>query len=192
MDYRPPRPVGDTSAIRFFQGVWDMLWGGKFPFIDQPGICEWSRTTQGYYPRLTTPKGRSAPAGSAVKMFKITSLPGDDDPGTLKSYFLAKEWDGTSLTGADIAIAKQPDARPINRTASVLGTNFGLIYYTSNTRSNGNETTGQNQAEQLVMPFEVGQVIFAAQSANGTGVLYGVNRVMWIDLTPRVWAYYLP
>lgn len=56
MGYIPPRPVGESAEAVFHQAVWDAIFGGDFPFIDQPH-CLWNRTSQGYYPTIKPPKG---------------------------------------------------------------------------------------------------------------------------------------
>jgi hypothetical protein len=69
-DYIPPRPTGDDEESRYHQAVWDAIFGGRFPFIDQPGVCQWSRTTKGYYPVFGIPRRGGGPTGGAHP-FKI-------------------------------------------------------------------------------------------------------------------------
>ncbi len=134
---------------------------------------------------------------SAGKMFKITTI-----PDGMKDYFLAKEWDGTTLGSTEIAIAKQVDQRPSIVSRSVLGIPYSLTYSSDNIRVN---TLGSvSQHEQCVMPFEVDEypfeyspgidppvklgVIFALP-VSATGVLDAAgDPVTWIDLTPRFWG----
>ncbi len=45
--YTPRKPVGNSQFMLFCISVWDMLWNGKFPFIDTDSV-KWKRSQTGY------------------------------------------------------------------------------------------------------------------------------------------------
>lgn len=63
--FRPKRPSGNSAAAFLFGGLWDAIWGGKFPFKNTEQ-CEWVRGEDGYYPIIKFP-----PKGSDFYPFEI-------------------------------------------------------------------------------------------------------------------------
>ena len=108
--YRPRKPVGTSAAWMFFKAVWDMLWGGKFPFIDTDSV-KWDRSESGYAARAALP---SATGKSA--QFQIT---GEWDP--------ARTYSASVVNGVTVC-----------EVATITtGANIGTYYYINPTPSSG-------------------------------------------------------
>jgi hypothetical protein len=120
----------------------------------------------------------------AIQVFQITAIYSDD-------LFSAQTWDGTTLGGTDIFIAKQSNFRPSLTTEIVDGVTISHTYSDDNHRTSND---GANSQNEVCWPrFAVGNEIVAALSTNGTPVSDTSSPpqpVEWIDLTNRVWMTY--
>lgn len=104
--------------------------------------------------------GGGPPGESAtVKMFKIQSSGHGDN------HIQCKEWNGTSEVGSSLPIAKPTLLRE------------------------GVKPTSHDSAHTITLPYSTGDILFAIEPADGTGV----SGVTWIDLNvdARMWGYEL-
>ena len=141
---------------------------------------------------LILPRPTVAPAaGSAVKMFKITSL-----VDTACDYVTAREWDGTNLGTTDINIAKPVHVRPSLAKEVIDGTTFNYTLCLNNSRTSSDGTNTQTEvcypryivkSNDPTLPTQ--GIIYAAKVANGTGVTDADDQpVQWIETGTRVFA----
>ncbi len=115
--------------------------------------------------------------GAGAQIFQITAIDFTDS-------FSAQAWDGTSLSGPIITIAKQIDFRPSFTTQVVDGVTVTHVFSDDNHRTSDD---GVNSQTEVCQPrFAVGNEVVVAQSLNSTPVA-GAD---YIDLTDRVWMTY--
>ena len=69
-EYTPPRPVGSSPAARYFQAVWDRVFGGQFPFQETPN-ARWSRSRDGY--AVTVSPARGGGGGDEIEIQSCTT-----------------------------------------------------------------------------------------------------------------------
>lgn len=128
--------------------------------------------------------------GSAVTIYKISTIPAGK-----KDYFMAKTWDGTTLGGTEIAIAKRDQQKPSITAVTILGTDITYTYADDNHRTSS-DGVNPDQSEEVYEPYEVDSgntsgIVYAGRTTNATGVVDADgNPVTWLDLTPRVWGKY--
>lgn len=127
------------------------------------------------------PEGEAGVAGVGGTRYKITALHDD--------YVTCETWDGASLGGVDVYVAKPPHARQSVSSVTISSLTWTVTYTDGNTRelSNGSGAQEKILNQTLTPGYAVGDVIFGIDVANGTGVLTadttieaGANRV-WMD-----------
>lgn len=78
--YTPRRPSGDDEEARFHQAVWDVLFGGQFPFVNTEQAA-WSHGPQGYWPTLKVPPPSRKVGPFPFEIYrKADDTPDADDP----------------------------------------------------------------------------------------------------------------
>ena len=145
------------------------------------------RSTNG----VTLEVARRTSSSSSTSMYRVTSVQDD--------YILAKKFDGTSVSGSDVKIAKPYDLRktgwhgvtvsyPVEPYPGAPSSPLSITYsYISSVyRTATGATTGTEH--QVIIPRYVANksVIFASAPDNGTGV----SEATLIDLNAdgRAWA----
>jgi hypothetical protein len=130
------------------------------------------------------PRDGGGGAGAAVTMMKVQTVPAGK-----KDYFLARTWDGTTLGEVDIPVAKRPEFRPSLESEVIGGLTINYAWTDDNNRVADDGINDQN--EQIYRPFVAGEVLFAVQVTNNTGVIDADDApVSWVDISSRVWAAY--
>lgn len=131
------------------------------------------------FPALAAAGSSGGGGSSTVTTYQITAIGNSD-------YFTAQTWDGTTLGGADVLIAKKIDFRESLVTETVDGVTITHTFSDDNHRTSND---GTNNQDEVCWPrFVVGAEIQAAQCSNATPVLDGGGKpIEWIDLTERVW-----
>jgi hypothetical protein len=140
-----------------------------------------------------------------VEMFALTTLKTTVSANAPADYFYAKRFDGTSVSGSEIAIAKPPRLR-LSIASEVIDSE--TITYTDRTGDQNTRTASDSEGSeaQVIFPRYVAcganpsqgtltpshpSIIFAAM-VGATGVVDDRNGnapVTWIEVLPaRVWA----
>jgi hypothetical protein len=109
--------------------------------------------------RLKRTRRGGAGGGAEVKMFKIQSTGHGDN------HVQCKEWDGSAEVGSSLPVAKPTLLRE------------------------GVKPDSHDDAHTITLPYSTGDIIFAVEPADGTGV----SGVTWLDLNvdARMWGYEL-
>lgn len=155
-----------------------------------------SRTTRGCHLRFTEQAAPAAAEAGVIKQFRLKEVFGD--------YLRCREFDGTTEGGTDILVAKPYKLRrtpfdgaghevTFKRESNGQVQTIGYRYANDPNHPVGfctrTATVTQNgQAEfQVIIPrFILGDVIFASQAENGTGV--AVAEWQDINCDGRAWA----
>lgn len=186
----PPRPGpgsdGDSSELRFYQAVWDVIWGGKFPFVSTDTV-RWSTGQQGYWAEAARRSGGKAAEAVITQCFHIKSINND--------YLTCRTWDGSNEGGEDVYVAKDIYFRLSYTSIVIDSTTYTFTSYTNNQRTS---TSGAVSQVEVVYPrYDVYSTPSAgvtpvgtiwAQTSNYTGVTVSDEPVTWIEVAPsRVW-----
>ena len=164
------------------------LWG-KDPIIKSTSEITATKNSDGTTTLTIAKRNFSASASQPIFQFKITTLP------ALADYVMATQFDGTSLVGPEIAIAKKIKYRPSLTSVTILGTSITYVYSDNNHRT-ASDGVNPVQSEELYFPYEVDSgttngILLATQLSPPTGIVDGSsNPISWIELEDHVWAKY--
>lgn len=127
--------------------------------------------------------GAAAPA-QGTSRFIITALAGSSGGA---QFFYAKAYDGTSVSGSDVLIAKYLHQRNNMISEVIDGVTLTYQHLDDNNRIANDGTNSEND---VVFPrYKIGDEIWADQPTRGTGVRYANSDLTWMEAKPaRVWA----
>lgn len=113
-----------------------------------------------------------AKSGGAARMMQVQSE-GDD-------HIVCREWDGATLGPIDIFVAKPPLMRKAVYDGTTNASGWLLTYVDSHTRTATKD--GEDAVSHVIdPPYAQGDIIYADQPDNGTGVEYSGLPVVWCD-----------
>jgi hypothetical protein len=185
----PPEPQGSSPWAIAAKAIHAKLWG-KDPLIKSTSDVIATKNSDGTTTLTLSKKSIVAGTSQPIIQYKITTIPAGK-----KDYVLATPFDGTSLVGAEIAIAKKIKYRPSITSVTILGTSITYVYADDNHRTS-NDGVNPVQSEELYFPYEVDSgttngILLATQLSAPTGVIDGSsNPISWIELEDHVWAKY--
>ena len=163
--------------------------GAEFNVAQQPADMYWDYTNTTLYV-CTTPGSYSSSvwsqvSGGAIQQFKLVAT-GTKDAG---DYYNCNTWDGTTLGGSVVKVAKQYKMRCLNGPASesIRGAAKAYTYSYNSTYDEYQRSTNSGASTDFPTPPALASdiIIAAAFTTTSPSTLVGVQ---WIELTERKWA----
>lgn len=177
-NFKPPRPVGEGTFIRFCQAVWDRVFGAEGQFISSTTV-QVEQTTRGIILHAAPPGGKKQkPADPGIgTQVELVSVAGD-------TLIVQKVDDDDNITSTLLVIAKPYELR--QSLTSELIDNVTVDYVYDNAWTRQAVIAGVFIETQIIIPrYTVGQQLQYIICDN-TGIP-GI-KAMDVNVAGRAWA----